>query len=253
MEQLPDELLLRIFSFLTFTQRIFLRVLSWRWSQLMFDNSLLRTISIRRARCEDGKLQALFTAAKKLTEVNLFSCHFLNGSCILNAGLTRLRMMDLTDTAVTDLTLSKILKETKELTELHLAGTRVSDNSLPHIIDLPKLKYISVPPENDHGFSRSSVLAIVRNCATLRTLDCQEGYFFNRKELHRIVEDNPLLNGLHIPYAFVDDPTLMFIVESLANLTYICVCETEVTQDCVKMLKSTKPSLEICFNVNHTP
>lgn len=122
--------------------------------------------------CEDDKLEALFSAATRLAEVNLFSCHFLNGSCILNAGLARLRMMDLSETAVTDLTLAKILQETKELTELHLTGTRISDKSLPHITDLPKLKYISVPPENVHGFSRSSALAIVRNCATLRTLDC---------------------------------------------------------------------------------
>lgn len=141
----------------------------------------------------------------------------------------------------------------KELTELHLAGTRISDKSLPHIIALPKLKYISVPRENAHGFGRSSALTILGNCATLRTLDCQEGYFFLRQELHWIVESNPLLTGLLIPYAFVDNPTLMFIVESLTKLAYICVCETEVTQDCVRMLKSRKPSLEICYNVNHTP
>lgn len=234
-------------------QRVILRVVSWRWSRLIFDNSLLRTISIRRAMCEDDKLEALFSAATRLAEVNLFSCHFLNGSCILNAGLARLRMMDLSETAVTDLTLAKILQETKELTELHLTGTCISDKSLPHITDLPKLKYISVPPENVHGFSRSSALAIVRNCATLRTLDCQEGYFFTTEELHRIVEGNSLLTGLLIPYSFVDDPTLMFIMESLTKLAYICVCETEVTEDCVRMLKLRKPSLEICYNVNHTP
>ena len=185
------------------------------------DNSLLRTITIRRAICEDDKLQAYFTASRRLTEVDLFSCHFLNGSCILNAGLTRSRIMNLTGTAVTDLTLAKILQETKELTELHLAGTPISDKSLSHIIALPKLKYISVPPENAHGFSRSSALAIVGNCATLRTLDYQEGYFFETEELHRIVESNPLLTGLLIPYAFVDDPTLMFILESLTKLAYI--------------------------------
>ena len=78
--------------------------------------------------------------------------------------------MNLTGTAVTDLTLAKILQETNELTELHLAGIRISDKSLSHIIALPKLKYIFVPPENDNGFSRSSALAIMGNCATLRAI-----------------------------------------------------------------------------------
>lgn len=85
--------------------------------------------------------------------------------------------MNLTETAVTDLTLANILQETKKLTELHLVGTRISNKSLSHIIALPKLIYISVPPENGHGFSRSLALAIVGNCTTLRTLDCQERYF----------------------------------------------------------------------------
>lgn len=110
-----------------FRQRIILRVVSWRWSHLIFDNLLLCTISIRRAICEDDKLQALFTASRRLTEVNLFSCHFINGSCILNAGLTRLRLLNLTETAVTDLTLAKILQASKELTELHLVGMHISD------------------------------------------------------------------------------------------------------------------------------
>ena len=153
-----------------------MRVVSWRWSRLIFDSSLLRTINIRTAICEDDKLQALFTASRRVTEVNSFACHFLNGSCILNAGLTRLRIMNLTETAVTDLTLANILQETKKLTELYLAGTRISDKSLSHIIALPKLIHISVPPENGQGFSRSLALPIMGNCATLRTLDCQERY-----------------------------------------------------------------------------
>ena len=105
------------------------------------------------------KLQALCTASRRLTEVNLFSCYFINGSCILNAGLDRLRALNLTNTAETDLTLSKILHASRELTEVHLAGTR--------IVSLPKLEYISVPRENVHGFTRSSVLAIVGNCDRL--------------------------------------------------------------------------------------
>lgn len=253
MDKLPDEILLRIFSFIAFKRRIILRVVSSRWSCLIHDNSLLRKISIRRAMCEDNKLQALFTASTRLTEVDLFSSHFLNGSCLLYAGLSRLRLLTLTNTAVTDLILSRILETSKEITELHLVGTCISDKCLPHILGLKKLEYISVPPENVDGFSRSSALALVENCRTLRTLDCQEGYFFDRAEVSRIVKSNPLLTGLVIPYAFIDNRTLTFIVESLRKLAYICVCETGVTQDCVRRLKSRNPSLEICYNVNHTP
>ena len=85
--------------------------------------------------------------------------------------------MNLTETAETDLTLANILQETKKFTELYLAGTGISNKSISQIIALPKLIYISVLPENGHGFSRSSALPIVGNYATLRTLDCQERYF----------------------------------------------------------------------------
>lgn len=87
----------------------------------------------------------------------------------------------------------------KELTELHLAGTRISDKSLPHIIALPKLKYISVPRENAHGFGRSSALTILGNCATLRTLDCQEGYFFFERGITLDCGEQPTTDWLTHP------------------------------------------------------
>ena len=114
-------------------------------------------------------------------------------------------------------------------------------------------QYITVPPEDVFGFGRSGVLAIAKSSPPLRTLDCQEGYLFNQEEISQIIHCNWQLSSLIIPYAFVDDSTFTFIIEKLENLTYICMCETSVSEACVNQIKTRKPSLEICWNVNHTP
>ncbi len=253
MEKLPDEILLRIFSFILFTERIVLRTVSRRWSSLLYDYSLLGTISIKKSRCEDRQLTTLFAAAKKVIAVDFFNSRVLDGSCILLAGLSRLRHLTLSGTSVTDQILSRILRASSELVELHLTGTRISELCLPDIIGLRKLKYIAFPPEDVCGFSKGGVLLVVKKCPSLRTLDCQEGYFLVQEDISEIVSNNPQLTGLIIPYAFVDDNTMEFMVDSLKNLTYVCVCETSVSRACVDNMKSRKPYLNICWNVNHTP
>ena len=252
MDKLPDEILLRIFSFIHFTERIILRTVSWRWSSLLYDPSLLENIEITKSHCEDRQLSSLFTASKRLIAVNFFNSRSLNGLCILQAGLSRLRHLTLTGTGIKDKVLSSILQANNELVELHLTRTQISELCVTDITGLGKLRYIAVPPEDVYGFSKRGVLAIVKGCLSLRTLDCQEGYFFVEEEITEIVSNNCQLTGLIIPYAFVDD-MFIFVIDRLRNLKHICVCETSVTQACVDRTKRRKPSLNICCNVNHTP
>lgn len=253
MDKLPDEILLRILSFIHFAERIILRTVSWRWSSLLYDHSLLRNICVTKSYCADHQLTSLFTASKRLITVDFFNSRSLNGSCILLAGLSRLRCLTLTGTSVTDKILSSILQASGELLELHLTGTRISEMCVPYITGLRKLRYIAFPPEGVCGFGKRGVLAIVKGCPSLTTLDCQEGYFFDQEEIAEIVRNNSQLTGLIIPYAFLDDNTFMFVIGCLRNLTHICVCETSVTQACVNRIKSSKPCLDICWNVNHSP
>ncbi|KAL9977681.1 hypothetical protein ACROYT_G015113 [Oculina patagonica] len=165
-------------------------------------------------------MTTLFAAAKKVIAVDFFNSRVLDGSCILLAGLSRLRHLTLSGTSVTDQILSRILRASSELVELHLTGTRISELCLPDIIGLRKLKYIAFPPEDVCGFSKGGVLLVVKKCPSLRTLDCQEGYFLVQEDISEIVSNNPQLTGLIIPYAFVDDNTMEFMVDSLKNLTY---------------------------------
>ena len=254
MEVLPDEILVRIFSFIHFKQRIMLRTVSWRWSQLLYECTLLQKVSIGNTSCEDHQLKTLFTAAKRVIVIDFFNSFQLTGSCLLHAGLSRLRHLTLTGTAISDHILVRILRAcSNELMELHLAGTRISDQCLPYIVALKKLKYISFPREDAHGFGKRAALEIVQRCPTLRTFDCQEGYLFDGEDITRIVHANPKLTGLLIPYAFIVDENLIFIVESFANLTHLCVCETGVSRDCVQRMRSLKTNLEICWYENHTP
>ena len=123
MDKHPDKILLRIFSFIHFTERIVLRMVSRRWSSLIYDYSLLEDISITRSHCKDQQLSSLFSAAKKLIAVDFFNSYFLDGSCLLLGGLRGLRRLTLSGTSITDRILSSILRATRDLEELHLIGT----------------------------------------------------------------------------------------------------------------------------------
>ena len=91
---------------------------------------------------------------------------------------------------------------------------RISEFCIPEIIALRKLKYIGFPPKGVCGFRRSGVLLIVKASPSLRIPDCQEGHFFVQEEISEIVSNNCNLTSLIIPYAFVDDNTFLFIIES---------------------------------------
>ena len=246
MEKLPDKILLRIFSFIHFTGRIVLRTVSRRGSFLLYDDALLEDISITQSHCQDQQLSSLIAAAKRLIAVDFFNSHFLDGSCLLLGGLSGFRRLTLSGTSVTDRILASILRITcRDLEELHLIGMRISKLCLPEIITLRKLKYIGFPPEDVCRFGKSGVLSITKASPSLRILDCQEGYFFVQEEISQVVSNNCNLTSLIIRCAFVDDNTFLFIIESLQNLTHICVCETNVSQACVDRMKIRKPLLNI--------
>lgn len=248
MDILPDEILLRIFTFLPFVMRITLRLVSWRWRKVLFDHSLLQRVKINGRNCEDHQLETLMSAAKRVVEVDFFNCVNLTGSCLMSTELSRLRHLTLTGTAINNGILERILDSCKdELIELNLAGTRIRlSECLPKIVELKQLKYFSAPPREITASGTRAVVEIAERYQTLRTLDCQEGYFFDGEDVSRIVHANPRLTSLLIPFSFVNDDTVMSIVENLSNLRYLCICETDVTQDCVQRIKSSKANLELC-------
>jgi len=98
-----------------------------------------RNVSITKLRCEDCQLFALFTASKRLITVYLPNSRWFDSSCVLHAGLSRLKHLTLSGTGITDQILLKILKANSELLELHLAQTRIREKCLPEIIGLKKL------------------------------------------------------------------------------------------------------------------
>lgn len=248
MDILPDEILLRIFAFLPFIKRITLRLVSWRWSRLLFDHSLLHQVIVNDTSCKDHQLEALMSAAKRVVEVDFFNCVNVTGSCLLGTELSRLQNLTLTGTAINNGILLRILASCKdELIELNLAGTRIRlCKCLPKIVQLKKLKYFSAPPRDITASGTRAVVEIAERCQTLRTLDCQEGYFFDGEDIPRIVNANPRLTGLLIPFSFVQDDTVMSIVDNLSNLKYLCICETDVTKECVQRIKSSKANLKLC-------
>lgn len=77
MDKLTDETLLRIFSFIHFTEQIVLRTVSCRQNSLLYDYSFLEDISITRSHCEDQQLSSLFATAKRLIAMDFFNSHFL--------------------------------------------------------------------------------------------------------------------------------------------------------------------------------
>ena len=249
MDNLPDEILLRIFGFLAFITRIALRLVSWRWMKLLFDHSLLQQVVINDKSCEDHQLEPLMSAAKQVVGVDFFNCCYLTGSCLMSAELSRLQSLTLLFSAVNDGMLVQILNACQdELVELNLAGTIVSlSKCLPTILKLKKLRHFSAPLRDKFTPSgRRAIVELAERCQTLRTLDCQEGYSLDRDNMSRIVDANPRLTSLVIPFSSVYDDTVLSIVENLSDLRYLCICETHVTKGCVHWIKSSKATLELC-------
>ena len=223
MNSLPDEIFLRIFVFIPFVQRIKLRAVSRWWSRLLLDSSLMKKISIIRRSCEDDDLLNLFSAATRLEELSVRNSYAIEGYCILFANIERLRKLDLTGCAVGDDILQKILKRCRDhLRELMLAGTNITLRCLPEIKSLRELNNIVVPRER-MSFTKEGVVDIVRNCPTLRSLSCEEGYFFSISDIVAIVEVGPMLSSLLILFSLIDDQTLTFVVQKLRNLRKLCV------------------------------
>lgn len=142
MDKLRDKILLRIFSFIHSTVRIILHTVSWRWSSLLYNHSLLEGISIPKSYCKDHQLSTVFTAAKRLISVDSFNSCLLHGPCILLAGLSRLRHLTLSGSSVKDAILSCILQASRTWL---IKGTPISKFCLPDIIGLRKLKNIAAP------------------------------------------------------------------------------------------------------------
>ena len=253
MNSLPDDILLHIFVFIPFVQRIKLRTVSRRWNRLLLDSSLMRKISIIRRSCEDDDLLNLFSAATRLEEVSVRNSYAIEGYCILFANIGCLRKLDLTGCAIGDDILQKILERCRDhLRELMLAGTNITSRCLPEIKSLSQLNNIVVPRERT-SFTKEGVVDIVRNCPNLRSLSCEEGYSFSSHDIVAIVEVGPMLSTLLIPFSRIDDQMLTSVVQGLRNLQKLCVCETGVTSQGVRAVRDLKPQLEICWNENCTP
>ena len=103
------------------------------------------------------------------------------------------------------------------------------------------------------SFTKEGVVDIVHNCTNLRSLSCEEGYFFTIHDIVAIVEVGPMLSTLLIPFYWMDDQTLTFVVQGFGNLQKLCVCETGVTSQGVRAVLDLKPQLEICWNETCTP
>ena len=94
MEKLPDEILLRIFSFIHFTEQIVLHTVSRRWSFLLYDDTLLEDISITQSHCEDQQLSSLFAAAKRLPYLLVYKSTFYDQKIALDLYTSRTQRPD---------------------------------------------------------------------------------------------------------------------------------------------------------------
>ncbi len=248
MEKLPNEVLLAIISYIPLKQRLQLRRVSSRWCTLALDSSLLRHICISDEKCTDQQLQGTFSVAKRLEKVDLFGCRALYGSCLLSAQLNFLSTLNLARTLVTDAVLVSVLQQCgEELRELNISGTQLSKSCVPEICHLKKIESISFPPEDEAKFDRQSVIKIVKSCPTLRTLDCQEGYFFSDFDIENIIGANRNLKVLIIPYGFVTNEVLNTLSDRLPHLRYVCVCFTDVDRAGVERVQRRHNQLEICW------
>lgn len=140
-----------------------------------------------------------------------------------------------------------------KLAELHLTETQISKLCVPNIIGLGKLKCIAVPPEDVCGFSERHT----GNCERLPIPDntgLSRGLLFCRRGDHRDCQQQLPTQRPNHPLCIYwwQHVCLLLIAYNEPETYYLCARQA-LHKVCVNRTKSRKPSLDICWKVNHTP
>ena len=177
-------------------------------------------------------------ACRNLTSLNVSGTRISNETVALIACLTKLRVLDLSDTGVTNGCLTH-LRPFADLWYLNLAGAKISEiepvADLPFVSTIERLDLSRTSIGNDAG----PVLSRFANLNYLRLAACNID-----DDLLKAIRVLPNLEHLEIQGTNVSGDGLAYLTP-MKQLRYLDLTDTKVTPSGIQHLKTQRPNLSI--------
>ncbi|XP_048383163.2 S-phase kinase-associated protein 2 [Stegostoma tigrinum] len=183
--ELPDELLLVIFRFLSLPHLLKASIVSKRWNRLAFDKSLWYSVDLSKGNLSPGTVGQLLGAG---VVVFRSPCSFLGDPMFKDERSLCLQYMDLSHSVLSSSSIFQILRRCHQLRGLSLEALTLSDDVIRAIAGSEHLLCLNL--SGCSCFGAQAVSQMLRSCSRLNELNiswCK----FSSQHIQAIVSQIP--------------------------------------------------------------
>lgn len=246
LDSLPDSVLLNIFVFLAIKDRLVLRRVCKRWSELLYDFSLWRKIDLNEDkvfwnRVDDIKLEKwILRWGDTIQALDLSECKWLTDKALQTIArkCRDLRNLNIEGCfQIADSGINEISKNCLSLQKVNIFLSGVSDVGLDNLVqrctNLDQIKLGS------RGNSNKMIASVCRNCTALKNIAIHDVIPFD--ELEPVVDDEaiwtlarcyPQLQVIDLTWCcFLSDDALVALSVCCPHLTSLLIRECHQVTD----------------------
>ncbi|KAL1971091.1 hypothetical protein VTN77DRAFT_42 [Rasamsonia byssochlamydoides] len=228
-QDMPDEIKMKIFSYLTPKEIVRCSVVSKTWYEMCFDGQLWSRIDTSEFYSEissDALVKIITSGGPFIRDLNLRGC-------------VQLREKWLSDG-------ERISNICRNVVNFSLEGCRIDKTAIHYfLLRNPRLEYINISGLST--VSNSAMKIIAQSCPHLKTLNVSWCSNVNSKGLKRIVESCPELRDLRAgEIRGFDDEGFMEALFKRNTLERLIMHRTDVTDQSLKVLiHGTNPEIDV--------
>ena len=246
LHDLPDSIILQIFSKFTIKERLLLRRVCWKWHHLLMDYSVWKSIDLSEdsflsSKMNNAILESWITAwGKTVQHIDVSDCKWLTDLVIQKVAQTcnDLRSLDIEGCfQVSDTGVNKIATNCRHLKSLNIFLSGVSEKGFEQLLrqcrELQKVKLGS------RGNCHRMIVSLCSNVKDLRVISIHDVIPFDESEpvvddlsLWRLCTCFPGLTAIDLTWCcFITDDALFAIPFCCPNLTSFTVRECHQISD----------------------
>ena len=246
LHDLPDSIILQIFSKFTIKERLLLRRVCWKWHHLLMDYSVWKSIDLSEdsflsSKMNNAILESWITAwGKTIQHIDVSDCKWLTDLVIQKVAQTcnDLRSLDIEGCfQVSDTGVNKIATNCRHLKSLNIFLSGVSEKGFEQLLrqcrELQKVKLGS------RGNCHRMIVSLCSNVKDLRVISIHDVIPFDESEpvvddlsLWRLCTCFPGLTAIDLTWCcFITDDALFAIPFCCPNLTSFTVRECHQISD----------------------
>ncbi|XP_042365174.1 S-phase kinase-associated protein 2 isoform X2 [Plectropomus leopardus] len=165
-DHLPDELLLRIFSYIPLQDLLRMSVVCKRWHRLAFDESLWHSVDLEGLTHMGPALQQVLKLG-----VRMLRCprSFVEEPHFTGTEPLQITMMDLSSSIIPTSALESIISRCRLLEYLSLEGLQLSDAVISSLSQNPNLLQLNL--SSCSGFSAPALADMLKSCTRIEQLN----------------------------------------------------------------------------------